>query len=112
MHTLRFPVSTYDIQSFPAAPARTPAIDRNHLSSKGNKWPAQRKTKPLTAPALRAVLTTIETRILYALERQNAALLTIAAHIAMSSASSREQDLTPVLTKAIVTATFEKLLKP
>jgi hypothetical protein len=70
-----------------------------------------KETKPLTAPALRAVLTSIETRILHALERQNAALLTVAAHIAMSSASSRDQDLTPGLAKAIVTATFKEFLK-
>jgi hypothetical protein len=70
------------------------------------------ETKPLTAAALRAVLTSIETRILHALERQNAALLTVAAHIAMSRASSPDQDLTPELAKAIVTATFKEFLKP
>ena len=73
---------------------------------------SQKETQPLTALALRSVLTTIETRILHALERQIAALLTVAAHIAMSSASSREQDPTPVLAKAIVTATFKEFLKP
>jgi hypothetical protein len=71
-----------------------------------------KETKPLTAPALRVVLTTIETRLPHAFERQNAALLTVAAHIAMSSASSREQDLTSGLAKAIVTATFKEFLKP
>ena len=73
---------------------------------------SSKEVKQLTAPALRAVLTTIESRVLHAIERQTAAILTVAAQIAMASASSRGQDLTPVLAKAIVTASFKEFLKP
>ena len=68
--------------------------------------------KQLTAPALRAVLTSIESRILYAIERQTAALLTIAAQVAMASAASRGQELTPGLAKALVSASYAEFLKP
>ena len=68
--------------------------------------------KQLTASALRAVLTTIESRSLHAMDRHTAALLTVAAQVAMASAASREQELSPVLAKAIVSATFAEFLKP
>jgi hypothetical protein len=73
---------------------------------------SSKEEKQLTAPALRAVLTSIESRVLRAIERQTAALLTVAAQVAIASASSRGQDLTPVLAKAIVSASFAEFLKP
>ena len=73
---------------------------------------SSKEEKQLTAPALRAVLTSIESRVLYAIERQTATLLTVAAQVAMASASSRGQGLTPVLAKGLVTASFAEFLKP
>ena len=78
----------------------------------GKTMASSKEAKQLTAAALRSVFSTIETRVRYALDRQTAALLTVAAHIAMASASSRDQDLTPVLAKAMVSATFAEFLKP
>jgi len=74
--------------------------------------PSSKEEKQLTAPALRAVLTSIESRVLHAIERQTAALLTVAAQIAMASAASRGHELTPVLAKGLVTASFAEFLKP
>ena len=71
------------------------------------------ETNALNATALKSILMDTEGRIVAALQRQTAALLTVAEAITLAAAASRgESVLTPVLAKAMISGIFNEFLKP
>jgi hypothetical protein len=67
---------------------------------------------PLNATALKSILMDSESRIVGALQRQTAALLTVAEAISLASAKEQGENLTPVLAKAMISGIFNEFLKP
>jgi hypothetical protein len=70
------------------------------------------ETNPLNATALKSILMGTESKIAGALERQTAALLTVAEAITLASATSRGEVLTPALARVTIVSIFKEFLKP
>jgi hypothetical protein len=67
---------------------------------------------PLNANAFGSILRSSEANIVGALQRQTAALLTVAEAITLAAAASRgEAVLTPALAKAMISGIFNEFLK-
>jgi hypothetical protein len=84
----------------------------SHKSNSKGKSNMAIETQPLNATALKSILTGTESRIVGALERQTAALLTVAEAITLAVAATRGENLTPVLAKAMISGIFKEFLNP
>jgi ABC-type uncharacterized transport system ATPase component len=70
------------------------------------------EANPLNATALKSILRETDTKIAAALERQTAALLTVAEAITLAAAKGERENLTLDLAKRMISTIFTEFLKP